>query len=76
MEKSSRLPLGKGNWTFEIIKRSDAAKGFEVLPRQWVVERSFAWFGRKRRLAKNFEETIASSVLAPVQLLTRRLANP
>jgi transposase len=36
----------------EIVKRSDDAKGFVVLPRRWVVERTFSWFGRNRRLAK------------------------
>src|SRR5208337_1800098 len=51
-----------GTWTFEIIKRSDTAKGFEVLPRRWVVERTFAWLNRCRRLAKDFETTITSSV--------------
>jgi putative transposase len=70
----------KGEWTLEIIKRSDTAKGFELLPRRWVVERTFAWFGRNRRLAKDFEKTIESSfawlMLASVQLMTRRLANP
>jgi transposase len=69
---------GRGQWTFEIVKRSDHAKGFEVLPRRWVVERTLGWFGRNRRLAKDFEPTIASSEawlwLASVQLLTRRLA--
>jgi transposase len=39
----------------EIVKRSDAAKGFEVLPRRWVVERTLAWLGRCRRLSKNWE---------------------
>src|SRR5580658_9389642 len=39
----------------EIVKRSDTARGFEVLPKRWVVERSFGWFGRCRRLAKDFE---------------------
>tara|TARA_B100000929_G_scaffold129830_1_gene102787 strand:- start:63 stop:884 length:822 start_codon:yes stop_codon:yes gene_type:complete len=68
-----------GQWTIEIIKRSDKAKGFEVLPRRWVVERTFAWLGRNRRLAKDFEITIASArswlFTAAVQMLTRRLAN-
>ena len=67
-----------GKWTIEIVKRSDAAKGFIVLPRRWVVERSFAWLGRCRRLAKDFEATIASAeawiLLASIRLITRRLA--
>jgi transposase len=50
-----------GDWTIEIIKRSDTAKGFEVLPRRWVVERTFAWLGRSRRLAKDWEKSIASA---------------
>jgi transposase len=67
-----------GTWTIEIIKRSDAAKGFAVLPRRWVVERTFTWLGRCRRLAKDFEATIASAVawvfIAHIRTLTRRLA--
>ena len=69
-----------GDWTIEIIRRSDTAKGFVLLPRRWVVERTFAWLGRNRRLAKDFEKTIDSSttwlLMASVQLMTRRLANP
>ena len=67
-----------GRWTIEIIKRSDTANGFEVLPRRWVVERTFAWLGRCRRLAKDFEATIASAVawvyVAHIRMLSRRLA--
>ena len=79
-EKLQTALIGQDEWTLEIVKRSDTAKGFKVLPRRWVVERTFAWFGRNRRLAKDFEETIESSMawllLASVQLMTRRIANP
>jgi len=64
------------DWTIEIIKRSDAAKGFRVLPRRWVVERTFAWLGRCRRLAKDWETSVSSStawaLLASMRMLTRR----
>ena len=67
-----------GKWTIEIIKRSDKAKGFEVLPRRWVVERTFAWLGRCRRLAKDWEKSITSSEawihIAHIRLTSRRLA--
>ena len=62
----------------EIVKRSDDMKGFLVLPRRWVVERTFSWFGRNRRLAKDFEnlaETLAAFVaIASIQIAIRRLA--
>jgi putative transposase len=48
-------------WVLEIIKRSDDAKGFEVLPKRWIVERTFGWFGWYRRLSKDYEERIDSS---------------
>jgi len=68
----------RGKWRIEIVKRSDQATGFHVLPRRWVVERTFAWLNRNRRLAKDFEATVDSSeawiYLASVQLLARRLA--
>ena len=71
--------LGKlGKWTIEIIKRSDHAKGFVLLPKRWVVERTLAWLGRNRRLAKDFEATIASSTawvyIASIRLISMRLA--
>jgi transposase len=69
-----------GKWTVEIVKRSDTAKGFVVLPRRWVVERTLAWLSRNHRLAKDFEQTIASATawlfIASVQLFTRRIARP
>lgn len=67
-----------GRWTVEIVKRSDVAKGFELLPRRWVVERTIAWLNRNRRLAKDFETLIQTAaawlMLASVKLLSRRLA--
>ena len=67
-----------GDWTIEIVKRSDVAKGFVLLPRRWVVERTLAWLNRNRRLAKDFEATVESAVtwlyIASVKLMSRRLA--
>ena len=62
----------------EIVKRSDDMKGFVVLPRRWVVERTFSWFGRNRRLAKDYEKLAQAlatfNALAAIQLGVRRLA--
>src|SRR5438477_783519 len=62
-----------GQWTVEIVKRTADAAGFQLLPRRWVVERTFAWLNRNRRLAKDFEASIASAkawvYIASVQLL-------
>jgi transposase len=84
-----------GDLTIELVKRSDAANGFVLLPRRWAtlpkvprarargmadegVERTFAWLNRSRRLAKDVEATIESSVtwlyIARVKLISRRLA--
>lgn len=67
-----------GCWTVEIVKRSDTASGFEVIPRRWVVERTFAWLGRCRRLAKDWEKSTRSAeswlLVAHIRLLTRRIA--
>ncbi len=77
-EKPSSALKGHGDRTIEIIKRSDTANGFEVLPRRRVVGRTFAWLGRCRRLAKDCEASIESStawaLIANIKLMTRRLA--
>jgi putative transposase len=78
--KKLRAALARmGKWTIQVVKRSDKAKGFEVIPRRWVVERTFAWLSRNRRLAKDFERTIESATawlfIASVQLLARRIAS-
>jgi transposase len=77
-DKLTTALAARGQWQIEIVKRCDRATGFSVLPRRWVVERTFAWLNRNRRLAKDFEATVGSSqtwiYLASVQLLARRLA--
>ena len=53
--------LELGGWVLEIVKRSDDVSGFKVLPHRWVVERTFGWLGRYRRLSKDYEELTQSS---------------
>ena len=65
-------------WVLEIVKRNDDVKGFKLLPHRWVVERTFAWLGRFRRMSKDYEfypETSESMIyLAMINLMVRRLA--
>ena len=67
------------NLAVEIVKRSDTARGFKLLPRRWVVERTFAWLNRCRRLAKDFETlnrtALAFIRLASIRLMLRKLSN-
>ena len=62
----------------EVVKRSDDTKGFKVLPRRWVVERTFAWLMRHRRLARDYETTESSAeafaYIAMIRIQLRRLA--
>jgi transposase len=61
----------------EIVKRSDTAKGFVVLPKRWIVERTFGWLGRCRRLAKDYETRTRAAaaflILALIRLMLRRI---
>jgi putative transposase len=67
-----------GRWRIEIVTPPRPRRGFKPLPKRWVIERTFAWLTRNRRLAKDFEQSIASSqawfLIASVRLLSRRLA--
>ena len=62
----------------EIVRRTDNVSGFQVQPRRWVVERTFSWFGRNRRLTKDYEnlaDTLAAFVaIAAIRIALRRLA--
>ena len=66
-----------GTWRLQIVKRSDVA-GFEVLPKRWIVERTFAWISRNRRLARDFERYATTATafirLAMIRIMLRRLA--
>ena len=68
----------KCNWILEIVKRSTDLKGFKVLPRRWVVERTFGWIGRNRRLSKDYERLTDTSesiiYISMIALMLRRLA--
>jgi len=67
------------NLQTEIVKRSDAVKGFVALPKRWIVERSIAWLNRCRRLAKDWENLNLSGLtflrLASIRLMLRKLCN-
>ena len=65
-------------WKLEIVRRRDAVAGFEVLPKRWIVERTFAWLSRYRRLSKDYEfyaQTAENVIyLAMINLMLHRLA--
>jgi len=64
-------------WVLEIVKRSDDIKGFKVLPKRWIVERTLGWLGRYRRLSKDYEAQTQSSEamvhLSMINLMVHRL---
>lgn len=67
-----------GKWVLEIVKKAENSKGFQVLPHRWIVERTFAWLGRYRRLSKDYEAFVQTSEtmirLAMIRLMLGRLA--
>ena len=69
--------LDEASIPLEIVKRSDHGRGFKILPKRWIVERTFGWLGRCRRLAKDFENLTRSHaaffILAMIRLMLRRL---
>ena len=76
-QKMATIVWRTGTWKLEIVRRSDA-KGFELLPKRWIVERTFAWISRNRRLGRDFERyttTVAAFVrLAMIRIMLRRIA--
>ncbi len=67
----------RGGWTVAIVKRAAGEKGFVVLPRRWVVERTFGWLGRYRILSKDYEQLPESSetlvLIVMIQIMLKRL---
>jgi transposase len=76
-EKTALAVAKTGTWKLEIVTRSELHR-FVILPKRWVVERSFAWISRNRRLARDFERHVRKAVgfirLAMIRLMLRRLA--
>ena len=68
----------RGGWRLEVVRKREDARGFEVLPRRWVVERTFAWLGRNRRLSKDYERKVQTSEtliqVAMIRLMPGRIA--
>jgi transposase len=75
--KMALVTCRTGTWRLQIVKRSPVA-GFEVLPKRWIVERTFAWISRNRRLARDFERYATTATafirLAMIRIMLRRLA--
>ena len=76
-QKMALVVWRTGAWKLQIVKRSDAP-GFVVLPKRWIVERTFAWISRNRRLARDFERyatTVTAFVrFAMIRIMLKRLA--
>jgi transposase len=76
-ETTAEAVAGIGSWRLEIVRRNGAS-GFVPLPKRWIVERTFAWLGRCRRLAKDFENLAVNALaflcLGMIRLMLRRLA--
>jgi putative transposase len=66
----------QGDWDLEVVERTPGVRGFSVLPKRWIVERTFGWLSRNRRLSKDYERKVQTSEilieLAAIRLLLRR----
>jgi transposase len=78
-EATAKAVARTGRWRLEIVRRGDST-GFVPLPKRWIVERTFAWLGRCRRLARDFENLAVNALaflcLGMSRLMLRRLARP
>ena len=76
-EKTAAEVMNEAGIPLEVVKRSDAQKGFKVLPKRWIVERTFGWLGRCRCIVRDVENLIRSHaafiMLAMIRLMMRRI---
>jgi transposase len=76
--KAASAVARAGSWTLEIVRRAPGERGFAVLPKRWIVERTFGWFGRHRRLSKDYELLVQTSetliAIAGIRTMLNRLA--
>ena len=76
-EATAAEVMAEAGLRLDVVKRSDGAKGFVVIAKRWIVERTFGWLGRCRRLAKDFENLsrthAAFVILAMIRLMLRRI---
>jgi putative transposase len=67
----------QGDWDLEVVERTPGVRGFAVLPKRWIVERTFGWLSRNRRMSKDYERNVQTSEtlieVAMIQLLVTRL---
>ncbi len=67
-------------WVLEIVRKLGEQVGFQILPKRWIVERTFAWLGHARRLSKDYEELVENSEamiqIAMIQFMLHRLCRP
>ncbi len=63
----------QGDWGLEVVKRAPGVRGFSVLPQRWVVERTFGWLSRNRRMSKDYERKVQTSETLIEVAMTRLL---
>jgi putative transposase len=79
-EPLSKWCREEGGWDLEVVERDRQTEGFRVLPKRWIVERTFGWLSRSRRLSKDYERRVQTSEtlieVAMIRLILKRLARP
>lgn len=77
-ERAAQAARASGSWRIEIVARNETGKGFVLLAKRWIIERTLGWISRHRRLARDVENLARSALafirLAMIKLMLRRLA--